>query len=310
MRSLILIAVAVLSAASCSNPIGGGPPPLSESLAEIAAEVNEGVADLFDTLDEPYDDRSQLYTRLIDLRLPNRFAIQLDKAQRVESPVEDEAILDRYIEFLQELLFTSEQLDAAIATGEPAGTALAAVGVEASAGALAVVLPSGPCQVMVPLLTRDLCPQGGLDGYERSLDFEIRRFVASFRPAFRIPATFGDVIRARVLGNLQGDATRVLLDTGARIEALQPGPAYERLQQILVGYFRDAAEVWSEFPADPAGSDPLLYEFLTGNLEDVRDEARRDLQVEYEIVRAANADSQIVEILGIWFDPPVTESAE
>ena len=307
MRRLTVILSLVILVSACPGATEEDPLTLSEALADIASEVNEAVGDLFETLAQPYEDRSQLYTRLIDLRLPTTFAIQLDKAQRVEPPPSTQAELDRYITFLEELLFASEDLDSAIAGEDPAATALSAVQVEVAAGALAAVLPSASCSVLVPSITRDLCGRVGAQGYEAGLDFEMRRFVASFRPAFRIPATFGDVIRARVLGSLQEDATLVLQNTATRLEALDPEPAYQRLHGILIDYFPRAAVAWAEFPADPTGSDPLLYGFLTESLESIRVEARDALQLEYDIVLAANAESQIVEILGIWFDPPPEE---
>lgn len=276
---------------------------LAEQLDPIALEVNGGVTTLFDTLVQPFDDRAALYTRLVDLRLPTLFAIQLDKAQRIAPPPDAEAELDRYVRFVGELLLASENLDAAIATEDPVAVARAAVEIEVSSGALAVVLPSSSCVTLVPDLTRDLCSRAGLSEYETALDYEIRRFVASFRPAFRIPATFGDVVRARALGSLQAEATLVLQNTATRLAALEPGAAYGRLHAILLDYFPAAAEAWSRFPADPDGTDPLLYAFIADSLEAIRDDTRDALDPEYDIVLAANSGSQIVQILGIWFDP-------
>ena len=102
----------------------------------------------------------------------------------------------------------------------------------------------------------------------------------------------------------------MLQNTATRLGALEPEPAYQRLHGILIDYFPSAAMAWAEFPADPTGSDPLLYGYLTESLESIRVEARDALQLEYDIVLAANADSQIVEILGIWFDRPPEEPEE
>lgn len=280
---------------------------LTETLAETAAVVNGQVADLYDLLDMPFEDRSQLYARILDLRLPNTLAIELDKTQRVTPPPGAEAELERYVDFLGELLLASEDLDAAIASEDPVGTALAAVSIEVSSGALAVALPTGSCEVLVPAITDDLCGRLGREGYERHLDREIRRFVAQFRPAFRIPGAFGDVVRARALGSLQDDGTLVLQNTATRLGALEPGPAYQRLHAILLDYFPTAAEVWARFEANPTGADPLLYGFITDGLEAERAATRRLLELEYDIVQAAHADSEVVEILTIWFDPPATD---
>lgn len=304
MRRLIVIALIGIIGTSCTTS-DDSPEPLEESLADIAAEVNGRVAAFFETLGQPYEDRAQLYTRLIDLQLPTTFAVELDKARRVEPPPGSEPLLERYTGLIGELLLASEQLDSAIATEDPAATALAAVTMEVASGALAVVLPTGVCGVLVPDITADLCGRDGLEEYEDALDLEIRRFVASFRPVFRIPDTFGDVIRARVLGDLQDDATLVLQNTATRLEAIQPPPAYERLHRVLVDYFPRAAEAWAEFPADPTGSDPLLYGFLVDGLERIRSETRTALRAEYGVIRSARPESQIEEILRIWFDPPV-----
>jgi len=305
-RLISIAAVLALLGAACTPSTTADAISLAEELTESATEVNAAVGEFFDVLAMAFENRTQLATRIVDLRLPTRIAIELDKASRVNPSPGAEPELDRYLAFLGELLLASEDLDAAVATEDPVGIALAAVSFEVSSGALAVALPPSSCEVLVPVLTRDLCSRSGRDGYERALDSEIRFFVASFRPAFRLPGTFGDVVRARALGSLQSDATLVLQNTAVRIGALEPTPSYLRLQQMLIDYFPAAAEVWSRFEANPDGADPLLYQFITSSLEDVRHATRQQLELEYDIVLAADATSQIVEILGIWFDPPPT----
>lgn len=308
MRRLIALTVATaLVAVACTASTDDEVLSLAEQLEDSATTVNAGIAELYSTLAMPFEDRSQLYTRIIDLRLPTTIAIERDQASRVVPPPGAEAELDRYVGYLGELLLATEALDAAIAAEDPIAVALAVVTIEAASGALAVSLPESSCLVLVPDVTIDLCTRTGTDGYERDLDAEIRRFVASFRPAFQIPDTFGDVVRARALGSLQSDGTLVLQNTATRLGTLEPGPGYERLHEILLGYFPAAAEAWAQFEADPDGTDPLLYSFITDGLEQERETARAALEIEYDIVLAANANSQIVEILGLWFDEQTEE---
>lgn len=303
-RKLAFLLAIALTAGACATTEGNETVSLAEQLEPSATVVNERIQALLDLLTQPVDDRNQLYTRLIDLQLPITIAIERDKVSRITPPPGTGPELDRYVTFLEEILIASEAIDAAIATEDPVALALAVVNIEVASGALAVVLPSTSCPVLAPALTHDLCRQPDLDGYEADLDLEVRRFVASIRPAFRIPGTFGDVIRGRALGALQSEATLVLQNTGARLGALEPGPAHARLHAILLDYFPGAAEAWSRFEADPTGTDPLLYGFIIDSLEARRQATRTALELEYDIVLAANPDSRIVEILGIWFDPP------
>jgi hypothetical protein len=310
-RLIALLLAAAVATSSCTPASEDEGSPLAEQLESSVAVVDGTVTELYSVLAMPFEDRGQLYTRIIDLQLPTTIAIERDKASRVIPPPGSEEVLERYVAQLGEILLASEALDAAIASEDPVATALAAVSIEASAGTFAVALPAESCISLALTIARDLCGRSGLDGYERELDFEIRRFVASFRPAFRIPATFGDVIRARALGSLQSDATLVLQNTATRLGALEPGPAYTRLHAILLDYFPAAAEVWTRFEADPAGTDPLLYDYVIEGLEEQRLMTRLALENEYDIVLAADAESQIVEILGIWFDePPDTDTPE
>jgi hypothetical protein len=301
-----MIAIALLASA-CTASTEAEMLSLAEQLEESATTVNTSIGQLYETLALEYDDRSQLYTRVIDLRLPTTIAIERDQVSRVIPPPGAEGEHERYLDYLGELLLAAEALDAAIASEDLVAVTLAVVGMEVASGALAVSLPQDSCVILVPEITVDLCSKTGTDGYERDVDGELRRFVASFRPAFRIPDTFGDVIRARVLGSLQSDATLVLQNTATRLSALDPGPAYGRLHEILLDYFPAAAEAWGQFEADPDGTDPLLYAFITDSLEAERVETREALELEYDIVLAADADSQIVEILGLWFDEPSEE---
>jgi hypothetical protein len=296
-----------LVAAACTASTDDEVLSLAEQLEDSATTVNSGIAELYSTLAMPYEDLSQLYTRILDLRLPTKIAIERDQASRVIPPPGAEGELERYIGYLGEVLLAAEALDAAIASEDPVAVALAVVTIEAASGALAVSLPESSCTVLVPTVTLDLCTRTGTDGYERELDAEIRRFVASFRPAFRIPDTFGDVIRARALGSLQSDATLVLQNTATRLGTLEPGPAYQRLHETLIDYFPSAAEAWARFEADPDGTDPLLYDFIIEGLESQRVATRESLELEYDIVLAADAESQIVEIIGLWFDEPSEE---
>jgi hypothetical protein len=303
-RSIITAIAIALFAGACTTPTEAPALSLTEELDEISWDVKQAVFDLSTILDQPYDTRAQLYERLVDLRLPATFAIQLDKAQRIEAPPGTAAELDRYIAFLGELLVVSESLDLAIATEDPTLTALAAVAIEVSVGALAVALPSTSCAELTPGIGRDLCDPGGLDGYEGDLGFEIRRFVASFRPAFRVPDTFGPVIRGRVLATLQAEAALVLDSAASRIGALEPGPQHARIHEVLLAYFPAAAGAWAEFEVDPNGSDPLIYSYIFDSLEEVREATGQLLNEQHELVLSALPESQIRSITDIWFAPP------
>lgn len=277
---------------------------LAEELDDIAQDVDDAVGALFDTVAQEYDDRAQLYQRLLDLRLPATFAIQLDKAQRVNSPPGTEAELERYLDYLGELLLDSERLDRAIATEDLLATAIAVVAVDASSGGLAVSLPTVTCTTLAPALARDLCDPGALEGYEASLGFEIRRFTAALRPMLRVSSTFGDVVAGQVLATLHEEAGQVFDTTMARIATLDPGTAYVGVQRILLDYFPAATAVWAGDGTDSTAMDPFLYPTIVVALDAERAAARQLLEVEYELIRATIPDTHIEEVLGIWFDPP------
>lgn len=298
---IALVAALLLVVGSCTSNTRTQTLSLVKEIEGITIDANRSVADLFDELAQPYDNRAQLYERLLDLRLPGTFAILHDKAGRVEAPPGTKPELDRYVDFLAEMLLASERLDLAIATEDPAGVAIAAIIVEVAVGALAVALPTSTCIPLTPHIGRDLCDPGGLEGYEAGLGFELRRFIASFRPAFRVPETFGDVIRGRVLATLQIDAARVLSATASRISALDPGTAYVRIHEVLLEYFPTATEAWAEFEADTTGSDPLIYGTIIGNLEAVRETTQNLLEAQHELILSALPNSQIVEITDLWF---------
>jgi hypothetical protein len=308
-RAATLLATLILVVTACTPTSGQAETQaLVDQLEDVAADTNRQIAWFFDLMDDEFEDRSQLYQRILDLRLPTALAINLDKAQRVEPPPGSEAEAERYITFLGEVLRATEDVDLAIATEDPLALVLAAVSLEVSAGALAVALPASSCAALTPAIGRDLCNPGALDGYEADLSRELRRFVASFRPAFRVPETFGDVIRGRVLGTLQGDAALVLAQAEERFTALEPGTAHERLHSIVLGYFPAAAEAWGRFAADPAASDPLIYGFIVDSLEEVRLATNRELEAEYELILAAFPDSQAAAIAAIWFGVDPAES--
>ena len=303
-RPIVLAVLVAIAASACTATKQTQTLSLAEELADISTEVNNAVTDLFDVLDQPYDNRAQLYERLLDLRLPNRYAILLDKARRVEAPPGTESALDRYVSFIAELLLASEDLDLAIATEDPAATAIAAVEIEVAVGALAVRLPTTLCGSLTPSIGRDLCDPGDLDGYEAGLGFELRRFVASFRPAFRVPDTFGDVIKARVLATLQASAALVLDATASRIGVLDPGTAYVRVHEVLLDYFPAATEAWAKHEASVNSSDALIYSFIVDSLEEERLTTQQLLEEQHALVLSALPDSQIKSITDIWFAPP------
>lgn len=290
-----------LVAASCTSATTAETLSLTEELAPIAAEANQAVASLEHTLAQPYDDRSQLYTRIVDLRLPTAFAILIDKAQRIDPPPGTEAELDRYVVFLSDMLAASENLDGAIAASDPTATAIAAVEFDAAIGALTAVLPARSCRALGPESGRDLCDPGDLEGYEELLGFELRRFIAAFRPAFRVPDTFGDVVRGRVLATLQAEAALVLESTANRLGDMDPGSAYGRLHQILLDYFPAATAAWAEFEVDPSTGDPLIYGYIVDNLEAERAVTQERLTAEHELILAARPESKIAAITDMWF---------
>ncbi len=298
---IALVAALLLVIGACTSNTQTQTLSLVKEIESITIDTNRAVANMFDTLSQPYDNRAQLYERLLDLRLPGTFAILHDKAGRVEAPPGTKAELARYVDFLAEMLLASERLDLAIATEDPAGVAIAAIIVEVAVGALAVALPTSTCTPLTPHIGRDLCDPGGLEGYEAGLAFELRRFIASFRPVFRVPDTFGDVIRGRVLGTLQSDAARVLSATASRISALDPGTAYARSHEVLLEYFPAATEAWAQFEANTTGSDPLIYGAIIDNLEEVRETTQNLLEAQHELILSALPNSQIVEITDLWF---------
>jgi len=309
-RPFITVVVVALLASACIPTTETEAVTLAEELDEIIWDVKQAIFDLSTTLEQPYDSRAQLYERLVDLRLPATFAIQLDKAQRIEAPPGTTAELDRYIAFVGELLTASESLDLAIATEDPTMTALAAVSIEVSVGALAVALPATSCTELTPGIGLDLCDPGGLDGYENDLGFEIRRFVSSLRPAFRVPDTFGPVIKGRVLATLQDEAALVLDSAASRIGALAPGLEYVGIHEVLLAYFPAATEALAEFEVDASGSDPLIYSYIINSLEDVRDATQQLLTEQHDLVLSAVPQSQIKSITDTWFAPPPDTDAE
>jgi len=299
---LALATALLLVVGACTSNTQTRTLSLVKEIEGITIDSNRAVADLFNTLRQPYDSRVQLYERLLDLRLPGTFAVLHDKAGRAEAPPGTKADLDRYVDFLAEMLLASERLDLAIATEDLAGIAIAAIIVEVAVGALAVALPTSTCIPLTPRIGRDLCDPGDLDGYEAGLGFELRRFVASFRPAFRVPDTFDDGIRGKVLASLQSDAATFLSATASRIGALDPGTTYIRIHEVLLEYFPAATDAWAEFEADAAGSGSLIYRAAIANLEGVRETTQNLLKAQHQLILSTLPDSQIAEITDLWFD--------
>lgn len=307
-RSTATLLVLTVIGSACTTPTETQALSLAEELGAVSPLVNEAVTSLFDTLDQSYDNQSQLFERLNDLRLPATFAILADKAGRIDAPPGTGAELERYKDFIAGLLFASESLDLAIATKDLTGTAMAAVTMEIAVGALAVALPQTSCGSLTPAIGGDLCDPGGLSGYEAGLDLEMRRFVASFRPAFRVSDSFGDVIRGSVLTDFRADAMLALDAAATGLGALDPDIEYIGLHDALLEYFPASAAAWSEPP--PEGADPFIYGVIVDHLDEVWAATQLRLLEQHQLILTALPDSEIKSITGIWFSPRRDSVAE
>ncbi len=169
------------------------------------------------------------------------------------------------------------------------------------------MLPAGSCPTLTPRSGRDLCDPGGLEGYEAALGFELRRFAASFRAPFRVPAALGEVVRGRVLATLQADVVLVLENTANRLGDVDPGSTYAELHQTVLGYFPVATAAWTAFEADPTTGDPLLYGTIVADLEAERSAVAALLAAQHVSVLEAMPESKITAVTDVWFAPPPPE---
>ena len=73
---------------------------------------------------------------------------------------------------------------------------------------------------------------------------------------------------------------------------------------MLLDYFPAAAAALTEFEADVEGLDPLIYDYISNSLDDVRQATQLLLTEQQENVLSALPESQIKSTTDIWFAPP------
>lgn len=296
MRRRITVLLALtLMAPACSATSATAPPELLDEMNLVSTDINRALAQLFDLLDDTFEDRELLYQRIIDLRLASKVAIDLDKVSRMEIPGAEAEVV-RYRAFLGDLLLAAEALDLGIAVDDPEAVALASVTIAAASGSLAPDLPEESCRSLTPAVARDLCPPERLEGYEADLSYEMRRFVGSFRPVFEIAPVFGNDIQVRVLASLQSEAVLVLTDAADRIEGLDAPAALAAPQRLVVDYLRSAAVTLEAEPLQNEGL-PVNYGGVVSKVEIVRAQTNQRLQ----LTIPAEPENRIGEVLSVWF---------
>jgi hypothetical protein len=294
-RSITVLLALTLATSACSATSATAPPELLDEMNLVSTEINRALAQLFDLLDDTFEDRELLYQRIIDLRLASKVAIDLDKVSRIEVPgAEDEVA--RYERFLGDLLLATEALDLGIATDDPEAVALASVSIAAVSGRLASDLPEESCRSLTPAVARDLCPPERLDGYEADLSREMRRFVGSYRPVLEIAPVFGNDVQVRVLAALQTEAVLVLTEAADRIEVLAAPAGFEGPQRLVVDYLRSAAGVLEDEPLQDA---ELLanYRAIVSKVETIRAQANQLIP----LTIPARPENRVGEVLSVWF---------
>jgi len=125
----------VLVTAACSSPTGTDRAPgYFEGLRPVARGLTGAIAEIGQLFDEAYESQTMLATRLTDLRAASELAIAADRAQRLEPGSVYQADHDHYLGVIAEVRDLYRGFDEAVATGDIARAAVAAVGMEMAAG--------------------------------------------------------------------------------------------------------------------------------------------------------------------------------
>lgn len=281
-------------------------PTLTEAMEDIPAGVNEAIADLRTVLATPSTaDLADFAERLTDLRLGPTLAVLYDRAGRVEAaPFADDVA--RYAEFVGQALLASEDLDAAAAAQDLLGISIAWLRIEAEAGAMAVAVAPASCPTLSPGLVADLCRPDLDDGYEQDLDRILRRFLAAYRPAIRLPEAFGDTVRSQAIAAVAPEVVALVGRTLTDLDALEPPNAYAGIQPAFAGWLTAVGDRWAAI--DPIQTDPLLGGFLAADLYAIACDAEIPYRDGRGLLLAAVPDSTVPALaallLGDFFDCP------
>lgn len=278
-------------------------PSLTGAMGDIPAEVDAALGDLRTVLATTPDNLPRLYERLNDLRLGPTVAVLFDRAGRVDAPGHEEAVA-RYAEFVGQVLLASEDLDAAVAAQDLLGISIAWLRVEAEAGSLAAVLDPAACRILAPPLTSDLCRPELETGYEADLDRIIRRFLAAYRPAVRLPEAFGTTVRGQAVALVAPEVVTVLDRTGEALASLDPPPAYRGVDRTFRDVLTDLRERWAA--VDTTRTDPLLWPRLSSDLAAIACAARGPYIDGRGLLLAAVPNSTVPALADLWLEDDST----
>ena len=295
MRRLLVLLLITATACSGSTEQRS----LSGALETIPLEVDAVVSSLHQVLDEAEDTPPGLFRRIQDLRLASDAAVLYDRVGRVTAPAVA-ADLDRYVEFVGDLLLATGDLDAAVATADTTGIALAWLRIEAGSGSLAVALDLSACPLVTPSLTVDLCPPQGPTDYDAGLDDAIRRFLASYRPVMRLPAAFDDQVRNEVVAVLAPEVVAVIDLALEHLAALQPPSPHIAVHRAFVDHLTGLREIWSA--VDASGDRFLLWLALEVDLSAEACAAEDEFAAGRALLGAVEAESTIPALGALLFD--------
>lgn len=281
-------------------------PSLTEAMGDIPAEVDEAVTDLRTVLGTPSaTDLAAFTQRLVDLRLAPTLAVLYDKAGRVEGDAfaDDTA---RYADFVGRALLASEDLDTAASGQDLLAISIAWLRIEAEAGAMAVAVAPDACPVLAPALVADLCRPARDEGYEQDLDRILRRFLAAYRPAIRLPEAFGDTVRSQAIAAVASEVVALVDRTVTDLDALDTPNAYVGVERAFTAWLAAVGARWEQ--VNPQQTDPLLGRFLADDLAAIACDAEDPYRDGRGLLLAAVPDSTVPALaallLGDFFDCP------
>ena len=239
-RTLVLVSLVVV-ACGVAKPT----PTLREVMGDIPEEVSRHVDDLHEILEQRHAGDADLYRRIDDLRLGPDLAILFDRAGRLEGDGL-EPIVERYVDYVGNLLLGSGDVDVAVADDDIVGLAMAWVAMETSSGGLAVALGEIGCRFLVPAFVSDLCWADPVLEYQGSLHQSVRRFTSRYRPVVGLPAGFSEAVRDEIVSYSAPDVVVALDAALGEVAELTPPPAYSGLHQSVTRLLERLRSVWRD----------------------------------------------------------------
>jgi len=238
-----LMAVALVAAA-CSSPTGTDrAPSYFEALRPAARDFTRAIAEVGRVFDVANESVAIRTTRLTDLRVGSDLAIAEDRARRLEPASVYQADHDRYLATMAEVRDLYRGFDEAVATGDTARAAVAAVGMEAAAGLGFSGLSAEYCGWVtfdMRLCNRPLGPTE----YEAVLYTVMLDLTAGYAPLMRTaPLALDSAEALEYLTVIDPAAVERLERVGGMLESADPPPDRLADHLVLVAMLDAVAEI-------------------------------------------------------------------